>query len=60
MKFIILCSVLLTISGCASTYQGESYGSIATEAFVEGVSPPRGWFDNTWRAVGSIAGHSSR
>jgi hypothetical protein len=60
MKIFLSFFILLTLCGCTTVHQGESYGSIATEAFIEGVSPHQGWFDNTWRAVGSVAGHTAR
>lgn len=54
MRLLLLMALTLSVTGCSSTYQNQSYGEIAADAFMEGFLPARNWY----QAVGQQAGRA--
>lgn len=52
MRILFLLALTLSVTGCSSTYQSQSYGEIAADAFAEGFFPARNWYQTVGQQAG--------
>lgn len=48
------------LAGCSTTHEGQSYGEIAAEAFLDGFLPSKAQHRGVWRAAGYEAAEKIR
>jgi hypothetical protein len=52
MRILLLVALAISVTGCSSTYQNQSYGEIAADAFTEGFLPARNWYQTVGQQAG--------